>query len=30
MTHLLEVRDLHARYGKTQVLQGINLSVAEG
>jgi branched-chain amino acid transport system ATP-binding protein len=27
---LLEVRDLHARYGNTQVLHGLNLDVAEG
>ena len=30
MSHLLEVRDLHARYGNTQVLHGLNLDVAEG
>lgn len=30
MTNLLEVRDLHARYGNTQVLHGLNLDVAEG
>jgi len=30
MTHLLEVRDLHARYGNTQVLHGLNLDVAQG
>jgi branched-chain amino acid transport system ATP-binding protein len=30
MKHLLEVRDLHARYGNTQVLHGLNLDVAEG
>lgn len=30
MTHLLEVRDLHARYGNTRVLHGLNLDVAEG
>ncbi len=30
MKTLLEVRDLHARYGNTQVLHGLNLDVAEG
>ncbi len=30
MSTLLEVRDLHARYGNTQVLHGLNLDVAEG
>jgi branched-chain amino acid transport system ATP-binding protein len=30
MKNLLEVRDLHARYGNTQVLHGLNLDVAEG
>jgi len=30
MTHLLEVRDLHARYGNTKVLHGLNLDVAQG
>lgn len=30
MSHLLEVRDLHACYGNTQVLHGLNLDVAEG
>ncbi len=30
MKTLLEVRDLHARYGNTQVLHGMNLDVAEG
>ena len=30
MSPLLEVRDLHARYGNTQVLHGLNLDVAEG
>jgi branched-chain amino acid transport system ATP-binding protein len=30
MTHLLEVRDLHARYGNTRVLHGLNLDVAQG
>ena len=30
MSTLLEVRDLHARYGNTQVLYGLNLDVAEG
>ena len=30
MTNLLEVRDLHARYGNTQVLHGLNLDVAQG
>ena len=30
MSHLLEVRDLHGRYGNTQVLHGLNLDVAEG
>ena len=30
MSYLLEVRDLHARYGNTQVLHGLNLDVAEG
>jgi branched-chain amino acid transport system ATP-binding protein len=30
MSHLLEVRDLHARYGNTHVLHGLNLDVAEG
>jgi branched-chain amino acid transport system ATP-binding protein len=29
-TNLLEVRGLHARYGATQVLQGMDLDVAEG
>ncbi|MDO9484200.1 MAG: ABC transporter ATP-binding protein, partial [Hydrogenophaga sp.] len=28
--NLLEVRGLHARYGATQVLQGIDLDVADG
>lgn len=30
MKNLLEVRDLHARYGNTKVLHGLNLDVAEG
>ena len=30
MSPLLEVRDLHARYGNTQVLHGLSLDVAEG
>ena len=30
MKNLLEVRDLHARYGNTQVLHGLNLDVAQG
>lgn len=30
MSTLLEVRNLHARYGNTQVLHGLNLDVAEG
>ena len=27
---MLEVRDLHAFYGKSHILQGVNLSVGEG
>jgi len=30
MSALLEIRDLHAYYGKSHVLNGVNLSVAEG
>ncbi|MFM8467617.1 MAG: ABC transporter ATP-binding protein [Oxalobacteraceae bacterium] len=30
MSALLEIRDLHAYYGKSHVLHGVNLSVAEG
>ncbi|WP_025918329.1 ABC transporter ATP-binding protein [Herminiimonas sp. CN] len=30
MTTLLEIRDLHAFYGKSHVLHGVNLSIAEG
>ncbi len=30
MTALLEIRDLHAYYGKSHVLHGVNLSVGEG
>ena len=30
MTHLLNVRDLHAWYGESHVLHGVNLTVAEG
>ena len=30
MSTLLQVRDLHARYGHTPVLHGLNLDVAEG
>ena len=27
---MLEVRDLHAFYGKSHILQGVNLSVDQG
>mgnify|MGYP001965255291 FL=1 len=27
---MLEVRDLHAYYGKSHILQGVNLDVGEG
>ena len=27
---MLEVRDLHAYYGKSHILQGVNLNVQEG
>ena len=27
---MLEVRDLHAYYGKSHILQGVNLDVAAG
>ena len=27
---MLEVRDLHAYYGKSHILQGVNFSVGEG
>ena len=27
---MLEVRDLHAFYGKSHILQGVNLSVGKG
>jgi branched-chain amino acid transport system ATP-binding protein len=27
---LLEVKDLHAYYGKSHILQGVNLSMGEG
>ena len=30
MTALLEIRDLHAYYGKSHVLHGVNLTVGEG
>ncbi|MEO8599125.1 MAG: ABC transporter ATP-binding protein [bacterium] len=30
MTALLEIRDLHAFYGKSHILHGVNLSVAKG
>ena len=30
MTALLDIRDLHAYYGKSHVLHGVNLSVGEG
>jgi len=28
--HVLEVRDLHAYYGKSHILQGVSLRVGEG
>ncbi len=28
--HLLEVRDLHAGYGRAEVLHGLNLSARQG